>query len=77
MDIHYSELLTTVMLYTGHEYAGCIGFFATFPLIHPDQVFLDSTTIPSIGVVVKNQVKMEPHYGIYDGEEDLDPIFHS
>ncbi len=34
----------------------CIGFFATFPLIHPDQVYPNSTNIRSIGTVVKDQV---------------------
>ncbi len=40
-------------MYTGNE---CIGFFATFPLIHPDQVYPNSTNIRSIGMVVKDQV---------------------
>ncbi len=39
-------------MYTGNE---CIGFFATFPLIHPDQVYPNSTNIQSIGMVVKDQ----------------------
>ncbi len=30
--------------------------FATFPLIHPDQVYPNSTNIRSIGTVVKDQV---------------------
>ncbi|XP_056318545.1 uncharacterized protein LOC130232591 [Danio aesculapii] len=55
-DINYSELLSTVMVYTGKECSDCIGFFATFPLIHPDQVYLNSTTIRSIGIVVKDQI---------------------
>ncbi|XP_067309631.1 uncharacterized protein [Pseudorasbora parva] len=55
-NIKYSELLSTLMMYTGNECTGCIGFFATFPLIHPDQVYLNSTTIRSIGVVVKDQI---------------------
>ncbi|XP_028830963.1 uncharacterized protein LOC114790844 isoform X2 [Denticeps clupeoides] len=54
--INYSELLSTLMLYTGKECIGCIGFFVTFPLIHPDQVYPNSTTIRSIGTVVKDQV---------------------
>nr|XP_055052864.1 uncharacterized protein LOC129438243 [Misgurnus anguillicaudatus] len=60
-DIKYSELLTTLMLYTGNECTGCIGFFANFPLIHPEQVFLNSTTIRSIGTVVKNQIVKWDH----------------
>ncbi|XP_067280676.1 uncharacterized protein [Pseudorasbora parva] len=55
-NIKYSELLSTLMMYTGNECTGCIGFFATFPLIHPDQVYLNSTTIRSICVVVKDQI---------------------
>ncbi|XP_036399240.1 uncharacterized protein LOC118787712 [Megalops cyprinoides] len=54
--IHYAELLTTIMLYNGDECTGCIGFYATFPFIHPDQVFLNSTTIRSLGVVIKDQI---------------------
>ncbi|XP_051556758.1 uncharacterized protein LOC127442625 [Myxocyprinus asiaticus] len=55
-DISYSELLTTIMMYTGNECTGCLGFFVTFPLIHPDQVFPNSTTIRSIGVTVNDQI---------------------
>uniref|UniRef100_A0A673L7S6 Uncharacterized protein n=1 Tax=Sinocyclocheilus rhinocerous TaxID=307959 RepID=A0A673L7S6_9TELE len=55
-NVRYSELLFTIMMYTGNECAGCLGFFATFPLMHPDQVYPNSTTIRSVGVVVKNQV---------------------
>ncbi len=43
-------------MYTGNECIDCIGFFATFPLIHPDQVYPNSTNIRSIGMVVKDQV---------------------
>ncbi len=43
-------------MYTGNECIDCIGFFATFPLIHPDQVYPNSTNIRSIGTVVKDQV---------------------
>jgi len=64
-DVQYSELLTTLMMYTGKECSGCIGFFATFPLIHPDQVFPNSTTIHSVGVVVKNQVLTWDHLAGY------------
>uniref|UniRef100_A0A671L103 Uncharacterized protein n=1 Tax=Sinocyclocheilus anshuiensis TaxID=1608454 RepID=A0A671L103_9TELE len=49
--INYSELLSTLMMYAGNECTGCIGFFATFPLIHPDQVYPNSTTIRSIGTL--------------------------
>ncbi len=55
-NVKYSELLSTIMMYTGNECIGCIGFFATFPLIHPDQVYPNSTNIRSIGMVVKDQV---------------------
>ncbi|XP_063077401.1 uncharacterized protein LOC134467451 [Engraulis encrasicolus] len=64
-DVQYSELLTTLMMYTGKECPGCIGFFATFPLIHPDQVFPNSTTIHSIGVVANNQVLTWDHLAGY------------
>ncbi len=47
-NVKYSELLSTIMMYTGNECIGCIGFFATFPLIHPDQVYPNSTNIRSI-----------------------------
>uniref|UniRef100_A0A671PUW5 Uncharacterized protein n=2 Tax=Sinocyclocheilus anshuiensis TaxID=1608454 RepID=A0A671PUW5_9TELE len=73
-NINYSELLTTLMMYTGNECTGCIGFFATFPLIHPDQVFLNSTTIRSIGVVVKDQIIKWDHltgYMTLKGTETL------
>ncbi len=43
-------------MYTENECIDCIGFFATFPLIHPDQVYPNSTNIRSIGTVVKDQV---------------------
>uniref|UniRef100_A0A671SKH0 Uncharacterized protein n=1 Tax=Sinocyclocheilus anshuiensis TaxID=1608454 RepID=A0A671SKH0_9TELE len=73
-NINYSELLSTLMMYTGNECTGCIGFFATFPLIHPDQVYLNSTTIRSIGVVVKDQIIKWDHligYMTLKGTETL------
>ncbi|XP_016143618.1 uncharacterized protein [Sinocyclocheilus grahami] len=73
-NINYSELLSTLMMYTGNECTGCIGFFATFPLIHPDQVFLNSTTIRSISVVVKDQIIKWDHltgYMTLKGTETL------
>ncbi|XP_050952784.1 uncharacterized protein LOC127154943 [Labeo rohita] len=73
-DINYSELLSTLMMYAGNECTGCIGFFATFPLIHPDQVYLNSTTIRSIGVVVKDQIIKWDHligYMTLKGTETL------
>ncbi len=38
-NVKYSELISTIVMYTGNECIDCIGFFATFPLIHPDQVY--------------------------------------
>uniref|UniRef100_A0A673KYU4 Uncharacterized protein n=1 Tax=Sinocyclocheilus rhinocerous TaxID=307959 RepID=A0A673KYU4_9TELE len=73
-NMNYSELLSTLMMYTGNECTGCIGFFATFPLIHPDQVYLNSTTIRSIGVVVKDQIIKWDHligYMTLKGTETL------
>ncbi|XP_053507719.1 uncharacterized protein LOC128624252 [Ictalurus furcatus] len=58
---NYSELLSTVIMYTSDECSGCLGFFATFLLIHPEQVFPNSTTIRPIGVVVKDQVVKWDH----------------
>ncbi len=55
-NVKYSELISTIVMYTGNECIDCIGFFATFPLIHPDQVYPNSTNIRSIGMVVKDQV---------------------
>ncbi len=55
-NVKYSELISTIVMYTGNECIDCIGFFATFPLIHPDQVYPNSTNIRSIGTVVKDQV---------------------
>ncbi len=55
-NVKYSELISTIVMYTENECIDCIGFFATFPLIHPDQVYPNSTNIRSIGTVVKDQV---------------------
>ncbi len=55
-NVKYSELISTIVMYTENECIDCIGFFATFPLIHPDQVHPNSTNIRSIGTVVKDQV---------------------
>ncbi len=55
-NVKYSELISTIVMYTGNECIDCIGFFAPFPLIHPDQVYPNSTNIRSIGMVVKDQV---------------------
>ena len=55
-NIHYAELLSTVMMYDNNECEGCIGFYVTFPFIHPNQVFPNSTTIRSLGVIVKDQI---------------------
>ncbi|XP_061084705.1 uncharacterized protein LOC133118609 [Conger conger] len=74
-DINYSELLTTVMMFTGTECAGCIGFFVSFPLIHPDQVYPNSTTIRSIGVVVKDQVLKLDHLTGYITMRGTETIF--
>ncbi len=38
-NVKYSELISTIVMYTGNECIDCIGFFAPFPLIHPDQVY--------------------------------------
>ncbi|XP_048843317.1 uncharacterized protein LOC125715601 [Brienomyrus brachyistius] len=54
--LKYSELLTSLMMHTGTECVGCIGFFVTFPLSNPDQVYPNSTTIRSLGTVMKDQV---------------------
>ncbi|XP_076843068.1 uncharacterized protein LOC143487784 [Brachyhypopomus gauderio] len=54
--IYYAELLTTIMMYNGNECPGCIGFYATYPFIHPEQIFPDSTTIRSLGTVIRDQV---------------------
>ncbi|KAL2095464.1 hypothetical protein ACEWY4_010183 [Coilia grayii] len=60
-----TALLATLKDPTGSKCTGCIGFFATFPLIHLDQVFPNSTTIHSIGVMVKNQVLKWDHLAGY------------
>ena len=73
--LHYSELLTTLMMYTAEECKGCIGFFVSFPLIHPDQVYPNSTTIRSIGVVVKNQVLKFNHLTGYITMRGKETIF--
>ncbi|XP_036404298.1 uncharacterized protein LOC118791132 [Megalops cyprinoides] len=62
---YYSELLTTVMMYSGNECEGCIGFYASFPRIHPDQIFHNATTVRSLGVVVKDQVIKWDHITSY------------
>uniref|UniRef100_A0A3B3RSC3 Uncharacterized protein n=1 Tax=Paramormyrops kingsleyae TaxID=1676925 RepID=A0A3B3RSC3_9TELE len=72
--MEYSELLTTLMMYTGNECIGCIGFFVTFPLSNPDQVYPNSTTIRSLGTVVKDQVIKWDHlmgYMMLKGTETL------
>ncbi|KAL2096508.1 hypothetical protein ACEWY4_008656 [Coilia grayii] len=74
-NVHYSELLATLMMYTGGECPGCIGFFATFPLIHPDQVFPNSTAIHPIGVVVKNQVLKWDHLAGYMTVKGAETLF--
>ncbi|XP_062386076.1 uncharacterized protein LOC134073110 [Sardina pilchardus] len=74
-NIHYSELLTALMMYTGNECTGCIGFFATFPLLHPEQVFPNSTTIRSLGVVVKNQVLKWDHITGYMTVKGTETLF--
>ncbi|XP_075869125.1 uncharacterized protein LOC142879634 [Nelusetta ayraudi] len=76
-DINYSELLSTVLMYTNNECIGCIGFFVTFPLIHPEQVFPNSTTIRSIGNVVKNQVIKWDHIMGYMTVRDTETLFTS
>ncbi|XP_062372105.1 uncharacterized protein LOC134092052 [Sardina pilchardus] len=76
-DINYSELLSTLMMYTGTECAKCIGFFVTFPLIHPEQVFPNSTTIRSIGVVVKDQVIKWDHLTGYMTLGNTETLFTS
>lgn len=74
-NIHYSELLATLMMYNGNECTGCIGFFATFPLIHPEQVYPDSTTIRSLGTVVKNQVLKWDHITGYMTVRGTETLF--
>ncbi|XP_064194000.1 uncharacterized protein LOC135256058, partial [Anguilla rostrata] len=53
----------------------CIGFFVSFPLIHPDQVYPNSTTIRSIGVVVKNQILKLDHLTGYITMRGTETIF--
>ncbi|XP_064200150.1 uncharacterized protein LOC135259564 isoform X2 [Anguilla rostrata] len=74
-DIKHAELLTTFMMYTGTECVGCIGFFVSFPLIHPEQVYPNSTTIRSIGVVVKNQILKLDHLTGYITMRGTETIF--
>nr|XP_009302978.2 uncharacterized protein LOC100534830 [Danio rerio] len=76
-NVKYSELLATVMMYTGEECVGCLGFFATFPLIHPDQVYLNSTTIRSIGTIIKNQVIKWDHLTGYMTSKGSETLFTS
>ncbi|XP_056102113.1 uncharacterized protein LOC130081180 [Rhinichthys klamathensis goyatoka] len=76
-NVKYSELLSTIMMYTGNECIGCIGFFATFPLIHPDQVYPNSTTIRSIGMVVKDQVIKWDHLTGYMTLKGTETLFTS
>lgn len=64
--MEYSELLTTLMMYTGNECIDCIG--------NPDHVYPNSTTIHSLAVTVKNQVIKWDHlmgYMVHDGTETL------
>ncbi|XP_051538180.1 uncharacterized protein LOC127431697 [Myxocyprinus asiaticus] len=75
--INYSKLLSTVMMYTGAECSGCLGFLATFPLIHPDQVFPNSTTIRPIGVVVKDQIVKWDHLTGYMTVRGTETLFTS
>uniref|UniRef100_A0AAY5LAE7 Uncharacterized protein n=1 Tax=Esox lucius TaxID=8010 RepID=A0AAY5LAE7_ESOLU len=56
LSINYAELLITVMMYNSKECVGCIGFYVTFPLVLPEQVFQKSFSIYLFGVVVNNQV---------------------
>ncbi len=76
-NVKYSELLSTIMMYTGNECIGCIGFFATFPLIHPDQVYPNSTNIRSIGMVVKDQVIKWDHFTGYMTLKGTETLFTS
>ncbi|XP_051520744.1 uncharacterized protein LOC127421657, partial [Myxocyprinus asiaticus] len=76
-NINYSELLTIIMMYTENECIGCLGFFATFPLIHPDQVFPNSTTIRSIGVVVNDQIIKWDHLTGYMTLRGTETLFTS
>ncbi|XP_067106269.1 uncharacterized protein [Osmerus mordax] len=63
-NIHYAELLSTIMMYDNNECEGFIVFYVTFPFIHPNQVFPNSTTIRSLGVIVKDQIiKWDPITG--------------
>ncbi|XP_051982269.1 uncharacterized protein LOC127643508 [Xyrauchen texanus] len=75
--INYSELLSTVMMYTGNECSGCLGFLATFPLIHPDQVFPNSTTIRPIGMVLKDQIVKWDHLIGYMTVKGTETLFTS
>ncbi len=76
-NVKYSELISTIMMYTGNECIGCIGFFATFPLIHPDQVYPNSTNIRSIGMVVKDQVIKWDHLTGYMTLKGTETVFTS
>ncbi len=76
-NVKYSELLSTIMMYTGNESIGYIGFFATFPLIHPDQVYPNSTNIRSIGMVVKDQVIKWDHLTGYMTLKGTETLFTS
>ncbi len=76
-NVKYSELLSTIMMYTGNECIGCIGFFATFPLIHPDQVYPNSTNIRSIGMVVEDQVIKWDHLTGYMTLKGTETLFTS
>ncbi|XP_065127292.2 uncharacterized protein [Paramisgurnus dabryanus] len=76
-NVRYSELLSTIMMFTGNECNGCIGFFVSFPLIHPDQVFPNSTTIRSMGVVVKDQVIKWDHLTGYMTQKGNETLFTS
>ena len=62
------------MMHTEDEYTSCIGSF-TFSLIHPQQVFLNSTTIRSIGVVVKDQVLKCDHMSGYMTVRGTETLF--
>ncbi len=64
-------------MYTGNECIGCIGFFATFPLIHPDQGYPNSTNIRSIGMVVKDQVIKWDHLTGYMTLKGTETVFTS
>ncbi len=64
-------------MYTGNECIGCIGIFATFPLIHPDQVYPNSTNIRSIGMVVKDQVIKWDHLTGYMTLKGTETLFTS